>query len=55
MEAKRRLATQELSSRAEEETIRVRESGCTLLSLSLNTCHGCSAQAASGSLHQLGP
>ena len=33
VEAKRRLAAQELSSRAEEETIRVSESGYTLLSM----------------------
>ena len=33
MEAKRRLAAQELSSRAEEETIRASESGFTLLSM----------------------
>ena len=33
VEAKRNLAAQELSSRAEEETIRVSESGCTLLGM----------------------
>ena len=33
VEAKRRLAAQELSSRAEEETIRASESGFTLLSM----------------------